>query len=147
MLIVAYCAAAQATVTVVGNDGSSQQFVMEATGEIYFGTDYMAIMTASNATDITTIQIDDVSKVLFSENVRIVDVSETTLTLMPNPATESFVLHGMGDEPQLVTVYSMSGAQVLQGRYSDGESIDISALAKGIYMVRACMSVTKLIKR
>lgn len=147
MLIGALCAAGQATVTVVGNDGNNRQFAVDATGEIYFGTDYMAVMPTASSSELTVIQMDDVRKVLFDGQVNIVNVSETSLTLTPNPATGSFTLHGMGSEPQTVTVYSISGAKVMQGRHSDGEQIDISALAKGIYMVRAGMSIVKLIKR
>lgn len=146
MLLGAYCASSQATVTVVGNDGGNRQFAVDATGEIYFGIDYMAVLPSASA-DMTVIQMDDVRKVLFDGQVNIVDANETTLTLTPNPATGSFALHGLGSAPQPVTVYSMSGAQVLQGRYADGEQIDISALAKGIYMVRAGSSIVKLIKR
>lgn len=147
MLIGALCAAGQATVTVVGNDGNNQQFAVDATGEIYFGTDYMAVLPSASA-DMTVIQMDDVRKVLFDEQVNIVDASMSpTLTLVPNPATASVALHGLGSGPQLVTVYNMSGAQVLQGRFADGEQIDISALVKGIYMVRASTSIVKLIKR
>ena len=148
MLLATFGAMSQATVTVVGNDGNSRQFAVDETGEIFFGIDYMSILPSSAASEMTTIQMDDVSKVLFDGQVNIVDVSEApTLTLTPNPAAASFALHGLGDEPQLVTVYSMSGAQVLQGRYGDGEQIDIASLAKGIYMVRAGMSIVKLIKR
>ena len=147
MLLLACGAKSQATVTVVGNDGNNRQFAVDATGEIYFGTDYMAVLPSASA-DMTVIQMDDVHKVLFDGQLNIIDASEApTLTLMPNPATESFALHGMGEEAQTVTVYSMSGAQVLQGRYTDGEQIDIATLAKGIYMVRAGMSIVKLIKR
>lgn len=141
-------AMSQARVTVVSNDGTETPYSIDATGEIFFGSDYMAIMASSNATEMATYQMDDVRKVLFEGSVRIVDVQgDNPLSLTPNPANESFVLHGMADGVQTVSVYSMSGALMIEGRYSNGESIDISSLAKGIYMVRACTSVAKLIKR
>ena len=147
-LMLTLTVAAQATVTVVGTDGTESQYLVDATGEIYFGTDYMAILTSGTASDMPTYLLDNVQKVLFSESVNRVDVSgAATLGLVPNPAAESFSLHGLGDSPRQVTVYGMSGAMVLQGRYADGERIDISALPKGIYMVRACTSVVKLVKR
>ena len=147
MLLFAYGAKSQATVTVVSNNGAENHYSVDATGEIFFGIDYMAIMTSADATDLATFQMDDVRKVLFDGSVRIVDVSTMDIRLTPNPAAESFTLHGLGDGPQTVSVYAMSGARVLQGLYSDGEAVDISSLPKGIYMVRANMSVVKLIKR
>ena len=147
MLLLACYAAAQATVTVVGTGGNSRTFAVDATGEIYFGTDYMAVMPSANSSELEIIQMDDIEKVLFDGSVNIVDVEGTTLTLAPNPAGASFALHGMGTGPQLVTVYSMSGTAVLQGRYSDGEAIGIGSLPQGIYMVRAAGSIVKLIKR
>lgn len=148
MLLWACCVASQATVTVVSADGTENRYSVDTTGEIFFGTDYMAIMTTASATNLATFLMDDVSKVLFDVSVRIVDVSESNpLTLTPNPAAESFVLHGLGDGPQTVTVYGINGSAVLQGSYSDGEPIEIGSLPQGIYIVRAAGSIVKLIKR
>lgn len=138
---------AQVTVTVVVTDGTSHEVAVDATGEIYFGTDYMAIMPTASASQLETFQMDDVRKVLFSGSTRIIDVRGTELCLMPNPVAESFTVKGIGSEPQLLTIYSVSGAQVLQGRYSDGQRIDVGHLPQGIYMVRVGMNVAKLVKR
>lgn len=138
---------AQVTVTVVGTDGTSHEVAVDATGEIYFGTDYMAIMPTASASQLETFQMDDVRKVLFSGSARIIDVRGAELTIMPNPASEHFTVKGIGNEPQLLTVYSISGTPVLQGRYSDGERVEVSTLPQGIYLVRVGRNVVKLIKR
>ena len=139
---------AQVTVTVVGTDGTSHEVAMDETGEIYFGTDYMAIMTSSSDAALQMFQMDDVRKVLFSGEVRIVDVRDAdSIVLHPNPAADWFVVEGIGLEKQLLTVFSVSGSQVLQGRYAEGEHVDVSALPQGIYMVRVGTVVNKLVKR
>lgn len=137
----------QATVTVVYTDGTTQQTVVEATGEVLFGTDYMAILPSPSASTLLTYQMDEVSRVQFDGVANIVNIDgDRQLTLSPNPATDSFVLHGTGSEPQPVQVYSLGGALVLQGIYAEGEEINIGQLASGIYLVRTAGGVAKLIK-
>ena len=147
LLLVLGAMQAQVTVTVVGTDGTSHDVAVDATGEIYFGADYMAIMPTASASQLETFQMDDVRKVLFSGSARIIDVRGAELTIMPNPVAESFMVKGIGSEPQLLTVYNIGGTQVLQGRYSDGERVEVGALPQGIYLVRVGRNVVKLIKR
>jgi hypothetical protein len=139
---------AQTTVTVVTSDGAANQTVVQSSGEIFFGLDYMAILPSADASSMVTYQMDDVSRVLFEGNVNIVNLDGATpLSLSPNPTAGWFTLRGLGSEPQTVTVYSLDGARMMQGRYADGERIDASALTAGIYLVQAGSSVVKLIKR
>lgn len=141
---------AQVTLTVVGTDGSSQDVELDATGEIYFGTDYMAVLTSSSTGNMQVFQMDDVRKVLFANgtgDVHIVDVRDAQpLRIWPNPARETMVVGGLGDEPMSMSVYTLSGRQVLQGTCRDGEPVDISTLEQGIYFVRVGASIGKLVK-
>ena len=147
-LVATHLLYAQVTVTVVKTDGVRQDISLDATGEIYFNTASMIIMTGTETGNIVTFSLDDVAKVLFDgSNVNIHDVSNAPqISLFPNPSRNFFTVVGIGSEQQQLSVYNINGMQVLQGRYSDGEPVDISALPQGIYLVRVGMSFEKLIK-
>ena len=146
ILLLPLLAGAQATVTVVRTDGTTVETTVQQSGEVIFGTDYMAILPSSVSSTLITYQMDEVQKVLFSDAVRIISVDgDNNLMLAPNPAGSWFALHGLGSEPQTVTIYTLGGSQVLQGRYADGERIETGHLAAGIYLVRTNIGTTKLI--
>lgn len=67
------------------------------------------------------------------------------LALYPNPATAHMAIQGLAAGSE-VRVYSMQGCLVLSERYN-GSSLDVSSLAKGIYMVATPQGCGKLCKR
>lgn len=147
-LLLPLCLNAQTTVTVVYANGTTTQTLVDASGEIYFGIDYMAMLPSASSSDLTVIQMDEIDKVLFDGTANIVDLDgETTLSVSPNPTATWFTLSGLGSEPQTVTIYSLDGARMMEGSYADGEHIDVSTLPTGIYLVRADSVIVKLIKR
>jgi len=58
---------------------------------------------------------------------------ELDFKLYPNPATDSFSL-SVKDEAQ-VTLFTISGRKVLEKTVTQNDSIDISGLNRGIYLV------------
>ncbi len=148
LLLAAAGLGAQVTVTVVGVDGSSRTMAVDATGEVFFGTDYVAVMSSASTGQTERFDMDEVSKMLFSGSVRVTDVrGMTSLRLSPNPATERFVVHGVGEGGQSLSVYDVRGRQVMQTVCGEGETVDVGMLAGGIYFVRVGERFAKLVVR
>lgn len=59
----------------------------------------------------------------------------SNLTIYPNPATDEFVVKGNFASGK-VTVYSAQGQEVLSQEVSNGQSVQISELTKGLYIVK-----------
>ena len=66
------------------------------------------------------------------------EFSQTTISLYPNPAKESFTIHNFGTETiGEISIYEISGKKIFQQTKSFGNqtTIPVSNFAKGIYLV------------
>ena len=70
---------------------------------------------------------------------------KVTISITPNPVTDSFRINGLTDCN--VEVIGISGAIMLKIKNYKGENINTSNLPKGIYIVKADKYTTKLIKK
>jgi len=59
----------------------------------------------------------------------------SNLSIYPNPATDEFVVKGNFTTGK-VTVYSAQGQEVVSQEISNGQSIQVSELTKGLYIVK-----------
>jgi len=79
------------------------------------------------------------------------DMERTSLVLYPNPARDYVTVSGLStsENAENLQVYDLFGRLVLSQKRSGltTETLDISALADGIYQVRAGSQVVKLIKK
>ena len=77
-------------------------------------------------------------------------LNENEIILSPNPATALVKIEG-GKEFETVTVYDQSGRKILQRKMNDSETLDVSELESGIYLVtlesKEKSHVLKLIKQ
>lgn len=70
----------------------------------------------------------------------------TKITLYPNPATNTIQLKGLNKHVNY-EVYSILGKQVLKGRVGEFDTINISELQTGVYMIKIEDTTLKFIKR
>jgi len=68
------------------------------------------------------------------------------LTLYPNPATDTIQLKGLNENLDYA-IYSILGKQVLKGQVGEFDSINISELQHGLYMIKIKDTTLKFIKR
>lgn len=145
LLLGGAAAHAQATVTVVRTNGSTSTIGVAETGSVTFAGDYVMI-TESDGGNTQSFPMAAVRKLLFGTN-GIDDVSALRqFVLYPNPAHNYCVVSGIGEERQPVTVYTATGSKVIETTVGDGERLDLSALQKGLYVVRINGVATKLSK-
>ena len=71
---------------------------------------------------------------------------QTAVRLYPNPAQSYCVVSNTEGELMDVTVYSMTGAKMMETTVENEGRIDISSLKTGVYMVKINNHTTKLVK-
>lgn len=74
--------------------------------------------------------------VTFQSPTAVTEVIEEEIQLYPNPGTDRLFLRTKNKTADDILLFSISGQQMLSARLKTDESIDISALAKGIYLVK-----------
>lgn len=61
------------------------------------------------------------------------EVTESSLQILPNPATNQLFIKASGMQPQSVAIYDISGSIVLETIYA--QRIDVSVLVSGVYFI------------
>ena len=94
----------------------------------------------SNAT------MGDISRIYFSDLSSIADINAQGGDLVEYLSHDDIAINS--EAGSMVTVYSLTGAQLLTRRIdTQGETISIAGLPQGIYIVKANGRTTKIIKR
>lgn len=71
-----------------------------------------------------------------------------SISVYPNPASNKIFIKNASENASLIAVYRIDGTLVLQKQYSgQNESIDISSLTSGIYVLRIENQAIKFIKQ
>ena len=64
-------------------------------------------------------------------------VDDNTLSILPNPARDIITIQSelMTDEPAKVDIYTVNGQNIISSKVLSGNTIDISQLDSGIYII------------
>jgi hypothetical protein len=76
---------------------------------------------------ITTIKITGVPEL---------NKNSDNIVLYPNPANSVLYVYGYNSAPKLISLISVDGRLIKQYYLENKNSIDISAIAKGLYLVK-----------
>ncbi|HRN94825.1 MAG TPA: T9SS type A sorting domain-containing protein [Chitinophagales bacterium] len=80
--------------------------------------------------------IDSVKVQTMATAINEVETAESNIELFPNPASKNMVVKFSNCASKDISVYSLSGKQVLQQKLSCDESIDVSTLENGMYFLQ-----------
>jgi len=136
----------QTSVVVQYTTNQEQTFILNDQGKIYFSGSNLMIDQLNGQSE--TIAISDIRKLYFPARVSIIEdiAIENNIFLYPNPATDQIKLSNI-KASTLVSVYSMNGQLLINQLSSPDQSINISNLKKGLYIVKANDKTFKLIKQ
>ena len=99
-------------------------------------------------TDGTTssASMGDIERIYFGDHTSIADINAQGGDLVEYLSHDDIAINS--EAGSMVTVYSLTGAQLLTRRIdTQGETISIAGLPQGIYIVKANGRTTKIIKR
>ena len=90
----------------------------------------------------------DVQRFYFETTTEIVPVLENTNQLIyPNPTKGLIYFKNISEKSMLVQIFNLNGVQVFSGRIgSFVQSVDISFLTRGVYLIKLNNQLAKLIK-
>jgi hypothetical protein len=121
-------------------DNSSKETYERLTGSIYYANDTYSSWNGSYYSGHNRIEY-----ICAQYNVGIIENSETTFELYPNPVTSNYCVINVA-ENATYSIADVSGKIIQTGDVHQGENhIQFDAIATGIYFVRIGQSVRKLI--
>ena len=100
-------------------------------------------------TSVTTIPVSIIRKIVFSNTLGTPTIGENknNLALYPNPSSDLIQIKSDSMEELDVKIYALTGQLVQQGSYQSNQSIDVSSLAKGLYLVQVNGLTVKFSKK
>jgi hypothetical protein len=126
-------------------------------GEINIDVNTLKKITFANGMMILNYRIGSVENIATSSIQKLVFTSFTgfndlqvepkTMIVFPNPTKEFISLKNIPDSDIKIVIYSINGLQMLTlQHYTNNEMIDISHLAKGIYLIKVNNQALKFTK-
>lgn len=142
---------AQNVLVVQKTDLTEQTYDLGDNGAVYFNeatSDSQSFINiVDNEGNSTIVYFEDMQKIYFRQVASISDVqAENTAFVYPNPAKDYIKTAGNGDQKQDLSIYSLDGKLLLQGKYANDEKIDITSLEKGVYVLKCSDKTFKFSK-
>lgn len=137
---------AQSTVMdVYMNDGTIRSFTMDDNDRVYFYNNSFLIIEEAESSHSVRIKLADIRKITCQETVDIPEVQASAISILPNPVHDVMVLRNLNGN-QEVQIYSINGQLAKSFEVNGDETIDVSDLSMGVYIVRTQSCTLKMIK-
>lgn len=130
------------------NNGNENADQLNSVQKLYFSNNDLIVDFKSGNDDVYPIA--DVRKIYFDGVVSIDEkISESgKLAVIPNPARSVINVLGIPEGKVRIRIYRMNGGLVFDREIDSGqESIDISGLPDGLYLLNASGSTAKFIRQ
>lgn len=149
VLLQTWAAQAQTTVTLTRQSGASYNYTVQASGSISFDGNYVKIKESATS-EPTTFDMGTIRKMTFSDGSNGIEQAiggqQASVRLYPNPAQDYCVVRSSDEGLLKVTVFSMTGAKMIETSVENEGRLDISNLKSGVYLVKINNTTTKLCK-
>lgn len=131
------------------NNGVENSELLSSVQKLYFSGNQLVVDYFTGSDD--NYLLSDVRKVYFDGTVSVDEVQppvQGKLLLKPNPAGNTITILGIPEGPGRLSVYSMDGSLVISSEISaDQETLDISNLPQGLYLVSVPGLTSKFVKK
>ena len=141
---IAIAGTATAQHMVVETAGGNEVFTLENLKQITFNGTTVNIEQSNG--EKSSASMGDIKRIYFDDMSSIADVNAQGNNLVEYLSHDEIAINS--EAGSMVTVYSLTGAQLLTRRIdAQGETISIAGLPQGIYIIKAEERTTKIIKR
>jgi hypothetical protein len=131
------------------NNGVENSEPLSSVQKLYFAGNQIVVDYFTGSDD--NYLLSDVRKLYFDLNVSVEEAQlsvQGKLIVSPNPANNSITILGIPKVPGRLSVYSIDGSMVISREISsDHETLDISNLPQGLYLVNVPGLTSKFVKR
>ena len=142
--LLAIAGTATAQHMVVETAGGNEVFTIDNLKQITFNGTTVNIEQNNGAK--SSASMGDIKRIYFDDMSSIADINAQGGDLVEYLSHDDIAINS--EAGSMVTVYSLTGAQLLTRRIdTQGEAISIAGLPQGIYIVKANERTTKIIKR
>ena len=133
-------------VTIYLNDGTEATYDMQNSSYMYFEESVKLVITEStDGLSTVSYPLADIRKITCEEFVGTLENATIDVSLYPNPVRD--VLHFRNViGKRTVNIYAIDGQKVKSFQISGSQSIDISDLPSGMYLVNDSHNTFKMIK-
>ncbi|MDP4271821.1 MAG: T9SS type A sorting domain-containing protein [Bacteroidota bacterium] len=129
------------------NNGNQNSVALNSLNKITFSSTNLFLNLTDAST--STFAISDISKITFGTSSGVSDIKdETVLSVYPNPASDFIKIKNLAGSESLITIYRIDGAIALQKTINnENQTIDISGLSNGLYLLQTSNKTLKFTKR
>lgn len=124
--------------------GGDQVFTVSEAGKLYFDNGYLYI---NDGTSIPySFEVAAIQKMTFNSLSSVDNIEADNITVYPNPTSNYLRINNSLHSQGSYTLYSIDGCLLKRGRYANNESIDISNLSTGLYILKTEDKTLKISK-
>ena len=138
--------AAQSTQIVVFlNDGTEQTYLLTEADRIYFEDNTKLVIEEFSTKSTVTIPLADIRKITCNETVGTSENPDLALEVFPNPVHDVLTFRNLQGK-QIINLYALDGRLMKTFEASENQSVDVSDLPFGLYLVKTQTQTLKMIK-
>lgn len=127
-------------------NSDSQEKYLSSLQKIRFCDGVMVLKFADNS--VEAMPVSEISKILFTNISSSISKLEmnSAVKVFPNPTRDILKINGLEEETEF-SIYNLNGSRLLIGKINPGETINVSSLLKGLYVLRIKSLTFKVCKQ
>lgn len=149
MLSVATLSKAELAIKIHSYDTEAQplEFVLSELSKVKFGAGNFSVLMGEEGTGVS-FDLKNVSRITFGEASAVELVErDGAMVVTPNPVRNTLVVKGGQDLYGYdMNIYAITGAQAMRVAAWQGETIDVSQLPAGVYVINIQSETIKFVK-
>ena len=135
---------AQVNVKIELIGSGTQSFSVSEAGKIYFDNGYLMVDDGNSVP--FSFLLSDIQKVLFSGGTSVETIESDHIRIYPNPATTFLRISSDSNKDSYYQIFSIDGKLLVSGVCRQEETINISRLPKGMYLIKVDGKTFKISK-
>ena len=141
--------AAQSTyvhLTITMNDGTEETYDMLNTSYMYFDNGEKLVITETiDKTTTVAYPLADIRKITCQEVEGLDETSSLDVAFFPNPVHDKVTFRNVRGK-QTVKIYALDGKLIKATQIDDNQTVDVSTLPQGLYLVNVNYNTFKMMK-
>lgn len=127
------------------NDGTEQTYNLSEADRLYFEDNTKLVIEEVATKSAVTIPLADIRKITCEEYVGTEENYNPDVTVYPNPVHNTMTFHNLNGK-ETIRIYALDGRLLKSFEISGSQTIDISDLSIGLYLVKTQSCTLKMIK-
>ena len=146
IIALVFSSKAQSTQVVVTlNNGTEQNYAMTEADRMYFEDNTILVIETAEYKGTARIPLADIRKITCQEVEGLDESSSLDVAFFPNPVHDKVTFRNLRGK-QTVKIYALDGRLMKTAQITDDQTIDISMLPQGLYLVNVNYNTFKMMK-